>query len=142
MTGEKVARLTGKDGEPIWVTYDRDYLEGEFDFEVVGGSTQPNNDSLRKQTALQIMDAMAPLAGAGVVNMQELAAYVLQFGFSIKNPEKFLAQPQQQAPQGPQAPPQGSVPAPMPPQSAPAPAGDLPPEIMAALQQQMPPAGM
>jgi hypothetical protein len=133
MTGEKVARLTGKDGEPIWVTYDRDYLEGEFDFEVVGGSTQPNNDSLRKQTALQIMDAMAPLASAGVVNMQELASYVLQYGFNIKNPEKFLAQPQQQAPAGPQGmPPQGAPQGPVPAQ------GDMPPEIMAALQGQPP----
>lgn len=93
MTGEQVARLIGKDGEPIWVNFDRDYLEGDFDFEVVGGSTQPHNEAVRRQTALQVVDAMAPFAGAGIVNMQELAAYVLQFGFNVKNPEKFLSAP-------------------------------------------------
>jgi hypothetical protein len=45
MTGEQVARVIGKDGEPIWIQYDRDYLEGDFDFEVVAGSTQPHNES-------------------------------------------------------------------------------------------------
>ena len=37
MTGEQVARITAKSGEPVWVKYDRDYLAGDFDFEVVGG---------------------------------------------------------------------------------------------------------
>lgn len=138
MTGEQVARLMGKDGEPIWVTYDREYLEGDFDFEVVGGSTQPNNEAVRRQMALQMVDAMAPFASAGIVNMQELAGYVLQQGFNIKNPEKFLSMPEQQMPPegqppmgGPQgAPPQGALPA------GPQMAGELPPEIMAMIQQQ------
>lgn len=139
MTGEKVARLTGKDGEPVWVTYDKDYLEGDFDFEVVGGSTQPTNESFRRQMALQMMDAMAPFAGAGVINMQELATFVLQNGFGVKNPEKFLMQappPQspEQAPNAPQGDP-NAMPAP----SVPAPmnGGDaqqgIPPEIMAQI---------
>jgi len=139
MTGEQVARLMGKDGEPIWVTYDREFLEGDFDFEVVGGSTQPNNEAVRRQMALQMVDAMAPFASAGIVNMQELAGYVLQQGFNIKNPEKFLSMPEQQMPQqgqppmgGPEgAPPQGALPA-GPPQMG----GELPPEVMAMIQQQ------
>lgn len=133
MTGEQVARLMGKDGEPIWVTYDREYLEGDFDFEVVGGSTQPNNEAVRRQMALQMVDAMAPFASAGIVNMQELAGYVLQQGFNIKNPEKFLSMPEQQMPPegGPEgAPPQGALPA------GPQMAGQLPPEVMAMIQQQ------
>ena len=139
MTGEKVARLTGKDGEPVWVTYDKDYLEGDFDFEVVGGSTQPTNESFRRQMALQMMDAMAPFAGAGVINMQELATFVLQNGFGVKNPEKFLMQapppqsPEQapDAPQGdPNAMPAPSVPAPM--EGGGAQQG-IPPEIMAQI---------
>lgn len=134
MTGEQVARLMGKDGEPIWVTFDREYLEGDFDFEVVGGSTQPHNEAVRRQMALQMVDAMAPFAGAGIVNMQELAGYVLQQGFNIKNPEKFLSMPQQQMPQ--QSEPQAGAP----PQAA-LPSGELPPEIMQMVQQQgqMPP---
>ena len=121
MTGEQVARLIGKDGEPIWVNFDRDYLEGDFDFEVVGGSTQPHNEAVRRQTALQVVDAMAPFAGAGIVNMQELAAYVLQFGFNVKNPEKFLS-------------------APPPPEAAMAPEGQMPALSMeAGVEGGMPP---
>jgi hypothetical protein len=99
MTGEHVARVMGKDGEPLWITYDREYLDGDFDFEVVGGSTQPTNESFRRQMALQIVDAMAPFAGAGVVDMTKLAAYVLQNGFGVKNPDEFIMQPQPQMPE-------------------------------------------
>lgn len=101
MTGEQVARIMGKDGEPAWVTFDRDYLEGDFDFEVVAGSTQPQNESFRRQMALQLVDAMAPFASAGIVNMKELAAYVLQSGFGVKNPEQFMAAEQPQIPAAP-----------------------------------------
>lgn len=117
MTGEQVARLIGKDGEPVWVNYDRDYLEGDFDFEVVGGSTQPHNEGVRRQTALQIVDAMAPFAGSGIINMTELASYVMQFGFNIKNPEKFVQAP------------------PPPPEAA----GGMPPDMA---QGGMPPQGL
>lgn len=128
MTGEQVARVMGKDGEPMWITYDRDYLEGDFDFEVVGGSTQPTNESFRRQMALQIVDAMAPFAGAGVVDMTKLAAYVLQNGFGVKNPDEFIMQPQPQAPAGPEGAegqqppfPTGPVPAQQPPMGGPLP---------------------
>ena len=110
MTGEQVARITAKSGEPVWVKYDRDYLAGDFDFEVVGGSTQPVNESFRRQQALQIVDAMAPFAGAGVVDMGKLAAYVLQFGFGVKSPEQFLqAAPPPQPPVGQPALPSGEM---------------------------------
>ena len=95
MTGEQVARITAKDGEPMWVTFDRDYIAGEFDFEVAAGSTQPTNEAYRRQSALQMVDAMAPFVSAGVVDVQKLAAYVLQFGFGVKNPEMFLSAPEQ-----------------------------------------------
>jgi hypothetical protein len=135
MTGEQVARVTGKDGEPMWVTFDRDYLAGDFDFEVAAGSTQPHNESFKRQMALQMVDAMAPFAGAGIVNMQKLAAYVLQFGFGVKNPDEFI----QQAPPPVPAGPEGGMPAGMPPEGAPAPSGSpqsgLPPEIVQMLQQ-------
>lgn len=101
MTGEQVARIVSKSGDPVWVKYDRDYLAGNFDFEVVGGSTQPINESFRRQTALQIVDAMSPFAAAGVVDMSKLAAYVLQFGFGVKSPEQFMrSAPPPQPPAG------------------------------------------
>lgn len=109
LTGEHVARVVGSMAMPIWVNFDRDYIMGEFDFEVEAGSTQPVNESFRRQMALQMVDAMAPFVSAGVVDMAALARHVLQFGFGVKTPEAFLAQPQ--APMGPeQAPPQGGAP--------------------------------
>ena len=120
MSGEQVARIVTKNGESVWVTYDRDYLEGDFDFEVEAGSTQPQNESFRRQMALQLVDAMAPFAGAGIIDMPKLAAHVLQFGFGVKNPEQFMAAaPPAGAPEGPiGGPPMGEPPAgmPLPPQ--------------------------
>ena len=122
MVGEQVARVAGKDGESLWVTYDRDYLAGDFDFDVAAGSTQPHNESFKRQMALQMVDAMAPFAGAGIVDMKKLAAYVLQFGFGVKNPDEFLTEPP--VPAGPEgAPPAGAAPT-------------VPPQVAAMLQGQ------
>lgn len=124
MTGEHVARVVGSAAMPIWVNFDRDYILGEFDFEVEAGSTQPVNESFRRQMALQMVDAMAPFVGAGVVDMAALARHVLQFGFGVKSPEAFMAPPQPPAPTGPdgqpidpnapQVPPQPMGPPPLP----------------------------
>ena len=139
MTGEQVARVIGKDGEPVWIQYDRDYLEGDFDFEVVAGSTQPHNESFRRQMALQMVDAMAPFAGAGIIDMPKLAAYVLQQGFGVKNPDEFIAQPQ--APMGA---PAGQPPVPASPEQMPSeggaglPLNGDPAQLAALLQGQQP----
>ena len=101
MTGEHVARVVGSSAMPIWVNFDRDYILGEFDFEVEAGSTQPVNESFRRQMALQMVDAMAPFVGAGVVDMAALARHVLQFGFGVKAPEAFMAPPPQPGAVGP-----------------------------------------
>ena len=134
MQGEQVARVIGKDGEPMWINYDRDYLQGDFDFEVAAGSTQPHNESFKRQMALQLVDAMAPFAGAGIIDMGKLAAHVLQFGFGVKNPDEFLAQPQQQVGGTPPVPATAGAEAPMG-APAPAPQGGPPPDLMAMLQQ-------
>lgn len=145
MSGEQIARITGKDGSASWVQFDRDYIAGEFDFEVFAGSTQPVNESFRRQSALQLMDAMAPLAGAGVVDMRKLAAHVLQNGFGIRNPDEFMSP--EQPPMPPQGAPQGppeQAQAPAPPEQQPAPpaappdmgGGQIPPEMMAMMAQQ------
>jgi hypothetical protein len=114
LTGVQVARIMGRDGEPIWIKYDRDYIAGDFDFEVVGGSTMPNNESARRSQAAELVAAMMPFVSAGVVDLPKLAAYVLQNGFNVKNPEAFLVPPApEQAAAGP---PQGQ---------------GMPPELMA-----------
>ena len=99
-TGEHVVRIVGRDGAPAWAFYDKAYISGQFDFEVEAGSTQPQNETFRRQSALQLVDAMAPFAE--VLNMPELAAYLLQTGFGVKNPSRFIVQPQapQQAQEG------------------------------------------
>lgn len=162
MTGEQVARVVGKDGVPMWVKFDRDYIAGDFDFEVVGGSTQPINESARRQMALQMVDAMAPFASMGVIDMRALAGHVLQYGFGVKTPERFMvpeAPEEQTQDMGPEAPMESTeqVPMQMPPQGGEAPmpsVNDIPPELLAQLlggQGQpapmapapvMPPAGM
>ncbi len=145
MGGEQVARVMAKDGEPMWVTFDREYLSGDFDFEVAAGSTQPTNEAFRRQSALQMVDAMAPFVSAGVVDVQKLGAYVLQYGFNVKNPEMFMVQEPEaeMQPQG-QQPPVPPIPidqaAPMMSQPMAAPAEELPPELMAMLAAGIPPS--
>lgn len=91
MTGEQVVRVVGTSAMPIWVTFDRDWIAGEFDFEVEAGSTQPVNESFRRQMALQMVDAMSPFISMGIVDPAAMARHVLQFGFGVKTPEAFLA---------------------------------------------------
>jgi len=141
------------------LTFDREYIQGEFDFSVEGGSTAPSNESFRRQMALQVVDAMAPFAGAGIIDMPKLANFVLQNGFGIKNAASFVIQPQMQAqpitPQG--APPQPEMQGGLPPEAMPTePTGgmpmpsNIPPEILAQLlasgaplpNTQLPPQGM
>jgi hypothetical protein len=145
LTGEQVARIIGRDGEPIWIRYDRDYISGDFDFDVVGGSTRPHNESFQRAQTAEMINALAPFASAGVIDMAKFAAYVLQTGFGIKNPEAFLTAPEppmeQPMPELPPAVPEemgGMVPpaaGPMGPAAGQLPA-DLPPEILAALLAQ------
>lgn len=98
MTGDQVVRVVGSAAVPIWITFDRDYILGEFDFEVEAGSTQPVNESFRRQMALQMVDAMAPFMGTGIIDMAALARHVLQNGFGVKTPEAFFAQQQPMQP--------------------------------------------
>ena len=134
MTGEQAVRVAGKDATNVWVDFDRDYIQGEFDFEVEGGSTQPVNESFRRQMALQVVDAMAPFAQAGILDMAKLATYVLQQGFGIKSAAGFIMAPPPPAPEPAPAP----VP-PMPEALPPAPGGmPMDPAMLA----QMMPEGM
>ena len=84
MTGEQVARIVTMPGE-AWVNYDADYIQGEFDFEVAAGSTEPMNETFRRQSALQLVDASMPFLEMGVANPQALYMHILQKGFGIKD---------------------------------------------------------
>lgn len=166
LDGERVARIVTM---PIkgWVNYDPDRIKGKFDFEVIGGSTEPQNETFRRQSALQIVDASMPFIQAGVVNMPALYQELMRKGFGIKDAERFIMQPQEQGPPpgqggpppgGPPLPGMEQGPPPMPPQEltpdmfaqmaggggAPPPMPpDIPPELLAQLMQmQPPPQGM
>lgn len=124
LTGEHVAMIYGSDGLPLWVPYTRDDIVGEFDFEVEGGSTQPQNDTQRRQNAISMLQALAPLVGT-VIDPRELARHLLQFGFNVRNPEKFLMQQDPMAGMPPQDPNAQQQPQ------------QMPQDPMAALMQQM-----
>ena len=123
MTGEQVVRIVGTENRPMWLKFDRDYITGEFDFNVEAGSTAPRNEAFRRDMALQVVSAVAPFAQAGLINMPRLLEYVLGTGFGIKNPADFI----QQAP-APQGMEQG-----MPPGMEQGMPQDLPPEMLAGM---------
>ena len=155
MTREQMVRITGKNEQQFYVAYSRDDILGEYDFTVEGGSTQPLNETARRQQAISLMNAIAPLVGT-IINPAELARHVLQEGFGIANPDRFLIQ--QQTPQDMEAaqaeagaapdpfggqpgmspPPMtgGMAPGPIPQQVFEA-TGGVPPELLAQLQNQM-----
>ena len=136
MTGEHVIRVVGM-AQPTWVQFDKDYVQGQFDYEVEAGSTQTRNESFRQQHALQLVDAMSPFAG--IVDPARLAQHVLR-SFGIKDPAAYMMQ-QGGGPGGPgggQGPPPGARPAGPP--SAIMPPEGMPPEMMPP--EGMPPEGM
>ena len=59
------------------------------------------NDTIRKQQAVSLLNALAPLVGT-VIDPTALAVHVLKTGFDIKDPERFIMQ------QGPPMPPEGA----------------------------------
>lgn len=136
MTGEDFARIVGPDGQDAWIPYGREQIVGEFDFSVEAGSTQPMNDTIRKQQAVSLLNAVAPLVGT-VIDAGEIARHVLQSGFGISDPERFIMQQQPMPTEGNTA--AGGGPAPMPeaPGEAFAPTGGVPPELVSQLQNQM-----
>jgi hypothetical protein len=145
LTGDQVARIVTMPGK-AWVNYDPEYIQGEFDYEVAAGSTEPQNETFRRQSAMQLVDASMPFLQSGVANPQALLMWVLQKGFGIKDVSQFInqqgqpnmdpatAQPQGVPPGGPQpGPPGGPPPGPPgepPPQNG---NGDIPPEMLQAM---------
>lgn len=157
LTGEHAGRITGPDGQAIWFPFNADDIEGEFDFSVEAGSTQPNNETFRRQQAIEMLNAIGPFIGFTIDEL-EITRHVLQDGFGIKSPEKFLKQPPPPPPlEGEAAPPEEGAPQGPPPEQAPPPPDPMamamqggggpmlgapppdviPPEILAQLAGQM-----
>jgi len=148
MTGEHVVRIVGM-SQPTWVKFDSDYIQGQFDFEVEAGSTQPNNESFRQQQAMSLVDAIAGLMQMGAQIDANMVAQKVLRDFGIKDPSSYLAMDQGgMGPEGAEAPPGPDgqpMPPGMPPQAGPGgmPAGagpeaaleGLPPELLAQMGQ-------
>ena len=131
MTGEQTVRIVGTEAAPVFLTFDKDYIAGQFDFTVEAGSTAPRNEAFRRDMALQMVAALQPFAQAGLVNMPKLAEYVLSVGFGVKDPSSFITvQPQGMPAMNPEGMPQGAG------------MEGLPPEIAGMLGQQMAGTGM
>lgn len=94
ITQERVASITGEDGLMTWIPYTREAIQGEFDYSVEAGSTQPQNETSRRQSAMQMMDAMTGFVQLQVIDPYKLAEYVLRNGFGVKNTGEFMLQPQ------------------------------------------------
>lgn len=99
MTDTQVARVVGAEGQQFWFDYEVEDIEGEYDFSVEGGSTQPQNDTFRRQQAVAMMNSLAPLIGT-VIDPAQIVKHVLQFGFGIKSPGKFILSPMPAGPMG------------------------------------------
>ena len=152
MTGEQVARINLRGGsESLWIPYSREEIVGEYDYSVQAGSTQPMNETIRKQQAISLMNAVAPMIGS-VIDPAAMAMHILETGFNISDPQRFLMQqppPQMAAEEGQMPPEEGAPPppganpispevaAPAPEMGAFAPTGGIPPELLAQLQGQM-----
>lgn len=89
LTGDQVARIVTIPGK-AWVPYDAEYIQGEFDFEVAAGSTEPMNETFRRQSAMQLVDASMPFLEMGVANPVGLYMYILQKGFGVKDTASFV----------------------------------------------------
>ena len=69
---EDVAKVVSDDQVVAWVPYSRMDLQGDFVFAIEAGSSQPMNETFRRQSALQMMDAFGPLLGSGYIERSEV----------------------------------------------------------------------
>jgi hypothetical protein len=92
LDSEQAATIVGAAGT-TWIKYGATDIEGEFDFSVEGGSTQPQNETFRRQQSMQLLQVMQPFIQMGVINVPVLLTQVLREGFGMKNPEQLIQAP-------------------------------------------------
>jgi hypothetical protein len=142
MTGEKVARIISLPGA-YWLEYDKDYLQGNFDFSVVAGSTEPRNETFRRQSAMQLVDASMPFLDMGVANPVALYRKVLK-GFGEPDPTEFISEQaiqQDELPPGQEPPPEEQAALPPGPPPEQMPMGPPPDQMPPQMQMGPPPQG-
>lgn len=90
LTGEQYVRVAGKDNSALFVPYGRDDITGEYDFAVDAGSTQPENETFRRQQGIALMQSMVPFLEMGVVDPLRLAEHVMREAFGVRDASKFM----------------------------------------------------
>lgn len=103
MDSQAVARVVSDEQVVDWIQYDRSKLQGSFTFTVEAGSSQPQDESVRRQSAFQMMEMLSGLFGTGYLNDQKILEHVLRNGFGIKTVEDYLGPgPMPMPPPGPE----------------------------------------
>jgi hypothetical protein len=90
LTGEQYVRVAGKDAAALFVPYERDDISGEFDFAVEAGSTEPQNETFRRQQGIALMQTMMPFLEMQVIDPLKLAEHVMREAFNVRNASKFM----------------------------------------------------
>lgn len=91
MHQDEAAKIVGQNGEVTWQTFAPDEIQGEFDFTVEAGSTQPKDENFKRQQALELFQAMQPFLGE-VIDPKAMVTYVLREAYDIKDPSAFFPQ--------------------------------------------------
>jgi hypothetical protein len=91
MTGDQAARATNIQGAQVYWHFNADDIQGEFDFDVEAGSTQPHNERQRKQQSLDLLTALSPFMGR-LIDPSRVLVHVLQDGFGIQDAPTWMVQ--------------------------------------------------
>ena len=89
MDTEAVAKVVTDQKVVDWIPYNRDALQGDFSFVVEAGSSQPNNESFKRQQAMQMMDTFGQFIGSGYLNDQEFLGQIMRLN-GWADVERFL----------------------------------------------------
>ena len=127
MDTEAVARVVSEEAAVRWVPYSAEALQGDFSFRIEAGSSQPQNESFKRQMANQMMDTFGQFIGSGYLNDQKFLAQIMRLN-GWANPEEYL---------GPGPPPMGPDGQPLPPEGEMPPEGGMPPGMPPEMMGQM-----
>lgn len=91
MTGEQAARHTSIQGAQVYWHFSADDIQGEFDFDVAAGSTQPHNERQRRAQSMELLQALGPFMGR-LIDPARVLVHVLQDGFNIQDAPTWMVQ--------------------------------------------------
>lgn len=83
----------------MFVTYGRNDIVGEFDFEVEAGSTTAYNETARRRQYQELLQTLVPFIGVVPIDLQAILIEVLQQGFRLPNAARFIQAQNQEQPQ-------------------------------------------